>query len=84
MSSILPPLPSLFAMDAVANVTATDFPTLATLPASNSEYATAAYWDGRFQSELDYEWFKGCAEARAVDCASPEWLPQLRSFPGTS
>ena len=52
--------------DAVANVTATDFPTLATLPSSNSEYATAAYWDGRFKTETEYEWFKGYEAFRAL------------------
>jgi len=34
---------------------------MTTLPAHNSTYASAAYWEDRFQEEQEYEWFKGYA-----------------------
>jgi len=32
-----------------------------TLPAHNAGYLQRDYWEARFQTEAEYEWFKGCA-----------------------
>ena len=43
-----------------------------TLPASNAGYLQAEYWEKRFQTETDYEWFKGCVSAccASAPCAA--------------